>query len=877
MATEVSNPLHQSLLTWLERNPAPKSNDSDDPIVIAKLFDAWGSGTWWVTEYNAAARCTFGFVTGLAYDEWGSASVDEMAEITGPGGVPRIELDLHWRPKPFSEAMAEHRGEANGASSSGQCAAEPVEAIAEAAGDEMSLSTFIEQFGDELLEAVRDQNPPVYSGRHTVQRIGVLAGLTRQPFPAQREVVHAMATLLIDRDQPAGIINAEMGTGKTMMAIALAAICHHEGYPRTLVVSPPHLVYKWRREIKETVPGARVWILNGPDTIAKLLKLRAMRGKPSRPEFFVMGRVRMRLGYHWRPSFLQVRASGEDLVRGSKVCVCPDCFAWITDEDGAPFTDALLATGWLNKKQRFCASCKGALWTLMRAQANRQGRREMLRSALMGLPTIGAVTAERLIDRFGEDLLAGALGDNVYEFVNLMDEGGELVFSDRQASRMERALAKTEFSFGQGGYQATEWIKRYLPQGYFGLLVADEGHEFKNAGSAQGQAFGVLAAKCRKTVLLTGTLMGGYADDVFNLLWRLHPQAMIGDGFAYRRSGLGSAAMAFLRAHGVIKDIYRTSGADSETHAHRTARGKQVVHRVARAPGFGPQGIMRFIVPITAFLKLAHLGENILPAYDERFMPIAMTAEQETLYEAFQGRLKQRLREALRAGDHSLLGVVLNALLAWPDCGFREEVVRHPHRRKEVIAQLPVLFSEDTPAPKEEALLDLIREEKAQGRRVLAYTIYTGTRDTTARLKALIEHEGYRVAVLRASVSADKREDWLLEQVDRGVDVVLTNPELVKTGLDMLEFPTIVFLQSGFNVYTLQQAARRSWRIGQKRDVKVIYLGYGGTAQMACLQLMAEKIAVSQSTSGDMPESGLDVLNQSGDSVEVALARQLIA
>ncbi|RMN24363.1 DEAD/DEAH box helicase [Pseudomonas coronafaciens pv. zizaniae] len=43
----------------------------------------------------------------------------------------------------------------------------------------------------------------------------------------------------------------------------------------------------------------------------------------------------------------------------------------------------------------------------------------------------------------------------------------------------------------------------------FDLLVVNEGHEYKNSGSAQGQAMGVLAAKARKTVLLTGTLMGG--------------------------------------------------------------------------------------------------------------------------------------------------------------------------------------------------------------------------------------------------------------------------------------------------------------------------------------------------------------------------------
>ena len=128
-----------------------------------------------------------------------------------------------------------------------------------------------------------------------------------------------------------------------------------------------------------------------------------------------------------------------------------------------------------------------------------------------------------------------------------------------------------------------------------------------------------------------------------------------------------------------------------------------------------------------------------------------------------------------------------------------------------------------------------------------------------------------------ARLGALRREDWILDQVDRGVDVLLTNPELVKTGLDLLDFPTIAFLQTGYNVYTLQQAARRSWRIGQKHPVRVVFFGYAGSSQITCLQLMAKKIAVAQSTSGDVPESGLDSLNQDGDSVEMALARQLIA
>ena len=53
------------------------------------------------------------------------------------------------------------------------------------------------------------------------------------------------------------------------------------------------------------------------------------------------------------------------------------------------------------------------------------------------------------------------------------------------------------------------------------------------------------------------------------------------------------------------------------------------------------------------------------------------------------------------------------------------------------------------------------------------------------------------------------------------------------------------------------------------------FLGYVDTGQIECLRSMAKKIAVAQSTSTDMPETGLDVLNQDRDSIEVALAKRL--
>ena len=769
----------------------------------------------------------------------------------------------------------------------GQLVAEEREVIAdetvnldESIQNQIPLTQFIQDFGEGLMAAVANQNPPIYDGSPNPDWEAVFDNLKRQPFQAQRERIQAVCKLLLDDGASAAVLNGEMGTGKTMMGIAAAAVMYGYGYRRTLVIAPPHLVYKWRREILETIGNARVWVLNGPDTLRQLLKIRALRDEigSERPEFFILGRVRMRMGFDWQPSAVKrnhycrmLDGDGKpvDTISTQANAACPDCGSVILNEDDEPtaYWQFMRETD----RRRACKVCGSQLWSLIR-NGVQKNRDEIIRGAICKIPTIGPKTAEKLVKGFGAEVLGNMLDDNVFEFINLMNENGDLVFSDRQAKRMESALAKQEFGFGQGGYQPSEFIKRYLPDGFFDLLLVDEGHEYKNQGSAQGQAMGVLASKSRKTILLTGTLMGGYADDLFYLLWRILPKRMIEDGFCYNASNsLGSSAMAFMRKHGILKEVYKeTSGGN-----HRTAKGKRIEVQTSKAPGFGPKGVTQYVLPYTAFLKLNQIGGNVLPSYDENFINVPMTEGQGETYRLLSRKLNAELKEALRKRDKSLLGVVLSALLAWPDTCFRDWDIKHPRTRDDLFQTLAVL-GEDESSPKEERLIQICKENKAEGRKVLVYTVYTGKHDTSARLKNLLQREGLKVAVLRSTVNTESREDWILDQVERGIDVLVCNPELVKTGLDLLDFPTICFMQTGYSVYTVQQASRRSWRIGQKQPVRVHYLGYAETAQISCLELMAKKIAVSQSTSGDMPETGLDVLNSDGDSIEVALAKQLL-
>lgn len=67
-------------------------------------------------------------------------------------------------------------------------------------------------------------------------------------------------------------------------------------------------------------------------------------------------------------------------------------------------------------------------------------------------------------------------------------------------------------------------------------------------------------------------------------------------------------------------------------------------------------------------------------------------------------------------------------LMVYPDACTRGELVLDP--TTEVLAHAPAL-PEDRLYPKERALVDLVRRERARGRRVLVYATHTALRDIT--------------------------------------------------------------------------------------------------------------------------------------------------
>ena len=287
------------------------------------------------------------------------------------------------------------------------------------------------------------------------------------------------------------------------------------------------------------------------------------------------------------------------------------------------------------------------------------------------------------------------------------------------------------------------------------------------------------------------------------------------------------------------------------------------------------------IIANTVFLRLADVASG-LPPYEEQVMLSSMDSEadatgysQRSAYDTVYEELRKELAEALKAGSKRLLATYLQTLLAYPDGCTRGETVFDP-RSGEIIVQVPPL-SEERLYPKEKALVDLVAAERMAGRRVLVYATHTGTRDITERMDDILTRHGFRVAVMKAeAVAPERREAWVADRVKQGIDVMICHPRLVQTGLDLIDFPTLIWYETDYSVYVSRQASRRSWRIGQTRPVKVVFMSYRNTLQADALKLVAKKLQSSLAVERELPEDGLAAFGDDGDDLMMALARKIV-
>jgi SNF2 family DNA or RNA helicase len=674
---------------------------------------------------------------------------------------------------------------------------------------------YLRAFSQELGARIVEMYPPLQGPNDPLP--DALKTLLRQPLPAQALTIAGVAKHL--QTARSARIVGECGTGKTLMSLAVAhaiAHTHARGKPYTAIgMCPPHLVYKWSREVFETIPHARAFVIydlrNG--------------GDPTRPHGVV--EVRLKNGkivnQGVKTTLSELRSMGRACWR--KLCHGPAYFI-VSRETGK------LSYHWKHA------------YTVAESGPDKGAVTNPDTGLTIPGPEGGMLSRVDFDDR------------KIFEHFTRGNAGSENFSAVWQADRNKiQRMAPLEF------------IGRYM-KGWWDYAIADELHQLAQE-TAQGNNLGVLYRCSLKLIGLTGTLMGGYADDLFNLFYRMEPRAMVSEGFAAGSSGRRD----FAERYGVLESIEKIP-----TVERACTRAQKATVRQVRKPGASPLIFGKFLMGSTAFVTLEDIAAY-LPSYEESVVEIEMDEDLAKAYSEIEKDIREALAQHRR--NRSLMSLMMHRLLLYPD---------HPFGLGEIWGKVfdpagqcyepfRVTTAPDLPQEfiyaKERRLIDDIREQLRQGRRCQVYTTFTGAHDTGARLEKVLRQAGFRVAVLRQTVPTLKREAWYQERLKEGVEVVICHPKLVETGLDLLWFPTIYFYQTGYSLHTLRQASRRSWRIGQRHPVMVKFFVYKGTTQTTCLRLMGKKMLVALMMEGKFSGEGIHSL-EADDDMMSAMARELV-
>lgn len=693
-----------------------------------------------------------------------------------------------------------------------------------------NVTGYLNTFGVTVAERIRNQFEPLFDPAAEPLSPEILAinDYIREHagyplYDAQLAVAESVKRQLA-KDKCAFIV-AECGSGKTKigstaMAAAISAAAGMRAGQKwkktfNIILCPSHVAKKWVRELAETLPETVGVIVRSP---TELDKLYALYERGDKSVYAVISKEKARDGYMKRPA---VKWSAR-----KKAFLCPTCLEPVeipVIDGGVTYFDKATQLFFKTetRKNHKCNRCGAPLWT--------------------------AVNPGEMSDWV-------KIGGYGWVYRHRAYEHKKVVKNEAVLDKLDEIEAHPEQKFIPAGacrrYPLSSYIKRMYKGRIDGALF-DELHQYNN-NSGQGDAMGEIFSVAKKVIGMTATLINGYSSGIFHLLYRTMPAQMLLDGKAF------TAPKDFDMEYGVVETSYEETDADYASNRRAAISNR----KTRQLPGVSPLVYSRFLLEKTAFLSLADMGKA-LPDYEE--IPVALNMAKDVAAE--YRRVENCLVEVLRSNRkiaQKILSTYLNLLTVYPDQPYDQPPVLHPE------TGTPLVVPSDTGSfevlgEKEEAVLDIVRRKSEAGEKVLIYTSWVRI-DAQKKLTKLLTENGYHTEIMSEKIKPDAREEWVQKRLAAGLQVLIVNPSLVETGLDLNAFTTLVFDSMGYKLFTLRQASRRSWRINQTAPkVEVYMLYYKDTMQQKAMKLMASKLAVAGIIEGNFSEEGLAAMSDVQD------------
>lgn len=594
-------------------------------------------------------------------------------------------------------------------------------------------------------------------------------------FDAQLGAAEALRRQL--EDNKLALLVAECGTGKTKIGSAALYAYQHSNQRRkthkkafNVVICPSHITKKWVRELQETIPNC---IAQHAECMADIDRLYEIYQKEEQTVYCIISKENARNGYMSEPSVYW-----NSIKKGF---LCPKCgniqemsvfdseTSYTVNADASFFRNE-------NSKNHKCQFCGETLWGVLNPNNLNPKHSEWVRIGGYGY----------IHRRFSEAALVNCKNKDHIGKIEEVYNNPNGIFPARGAYIR---------------YPLSAYLKRRVRR--IDALIVDELHQYSGE-SAQGQSMAELAGIADKVIGMTATLVNGYAKGIFYLLFRLKSYLMLLDNQDYNNP------RDFCSQYGVMEEVYELE--ESVYNSASKAAKRKV--REKYLPGISPIVYSRFLLENAVFLSLTDMGKE-LPDYEEIPVSCEMVKEVSDEYRRLENEFKRISRSYPKVGIR-IMSAYLNLLSAYPDQPYDHEPIYNPLEKVKGDALIiPRNIGDGTVVqPKDEKLLELVEKKIALGERVIIYTAWTRL-DTQTKLHKFFTEKGIRTAILDQRVPTVKREDWVDKRIQEDTKILIVNPALVETGLDLNAFTTLIFYNIAYNLYIFRQASRRSWRINQ--------------------------------------------------------------
>lgn len=769
---------------------------------------------------------------------------------------------------------------------------------------EWNLADVFELYQDSLVQLLRQQFPALYDPHHFADRFP-LPPLPRSPYTAQGHAVRACLTLLSQGKNP--FLDAQVGTGKTTMSLTISRLLSPDRRPqlerlchvadklpqveRTLVLCPPHLLDTWEEEAAAVCPDWTVRVVRGPSDLQ------------SDAQLYILSRETAKLGPRIRGISESCPGCGAPVTHSARSNVQNRRRCETTHHD--PANDearfarrlaSLLVTQYPDHDLVSSLIEAPALRAHYYRKRNdprlppREPSQGSLHAFLESLLRTLTSTLESSSDlRLGDHLVqvvpqvaqAARRTDYAYQTLTELAEKHPDLIQDLkhwrrtlEALRGDRAPETPDDAdppllealdilnrhaewiewtcreplYGHTNsprrYPLSELIIRYF-QHLFDLLILDEAHEFNHGDSAQAQAAHRLVALGMPTIAMTGSFMNGYASSLFANFHAL--SADFREKFSY------SEKTRFVRRYGFIRTEREVN--DNEPIRRGTSSKRRIRRRkLGEAPGIMPRFVFDHFLPNAVVVHKRDVDKH-LPPMDEVPVPITFDTDDEmqkrllrqyeSLQETVIGQIaSDRFQEGLSGKLFGALSTVPSYLdLATEDLPPFE--VRYPESVGGQLVARANPLPADWLAPKEAWLLERIGHYLERDERVVVYLENTGSPHLPKRLLRLIRSVTSEVEWLDVTkVPTQERNRWIKSH--DSLDVLLVNPEAVKTGLNSLTRYTVALWHQLAHADTYRQACGRLHRLGQTKPVTIEVPYYASTGQEIRYERLVETVNAAE-------------------------------